>query len=156
LTCVPPFASPITELVPHRASMLLVERVLAQAPEVVRVETTVRRGALFAAEDGWPSWVGVELMAQAVSSWAGLRARAAGEPVPLGFLLGTRRYRCARPSFRFGTRLEIEARLELAAGTGMRVFACTIEDAGEVLATANLNVYQPPDVEAYLRRAGHG
>jgi predicted hotdog family 3-hydroxylacyl-ACP dehydratase len=155
LTKVPPFATPITELVPHRASMLLVERVLAQDPERVRVETTVRRGAVFAIDEGWPSWVGVELMAQAVSTWGGLRARAAGEPVPLGFLLGTRRYRSSKPSFPFGTSLQIEARLELTAGNGMRVFACTIEAGGEVVATASLNVFQPSDVQAYLRRAEH-
>jgi predicted hotdog family 3-hydroxylacyl-ACP dehydratase len=148
-----PFHGPISELVPHRGSMLLLDRLLLDEPLRVRVAATVRRGALFTTGEGLPAWVGVELMAQAVAAWAGLRARERGEPVPMGFLLGTRRYACAVPHFGPGARLEVEAEQELAAANGMVVFACRIEREGQVLATANLNVFEPEDVEAYLEGA---
>jgi predicted hotdog family 3-hydroxylacyl-ACP dehydratase len=145
------FDGPVSELVPHRASMLLIDRLLADDAETVRVEAIVRREGVFVTEEGLPAWVGIELMAQAVAAWAGLRSREAQEPVRLGFLLGTRRFECSRPLFPVGARLEIEARRELVAGNGLAVFVCTIELEGQVVARANLNAFQPPDVGRYLQ-----
>lgn len=142
---------PITEFVPHRSSMLLVDRLLSEDREHARVEAHVRRDGLFVTDDGLPAWVGVELMAQAVATWAGLRRREAREPVKLGFLLGSRRYECAVPHFPHGARLEIEARLELMGENGLAVFACTITHEGRELARANLNVFSPPNVDEYLQ-----
>jgi predicted hotdog family 3-hydroxylacyl-ACP dehydratase len=145
------FEGPITELVPHRASMLLIDRLLADDPEMVRVEATVKREGVFVTDDGLPGWVGVELMAQAVATWAGLRRKEAQQPVRLGFLLGTRRYDCSRPMFPLGARLEIEARQELVAENGLAVFSCTIHLDGQQVASAHLNAFQPPNVDEYLQ-----
>ena len=43
---------------------------------------------------GVPGYVGLEYIAQTIAAHGGLRARAVGEPVRIGFLLGTRRYDC--------------------------------------------------------------
>ena len=141
----------ISELVPHRASLLLIDRLLCDDPESVRVEATVRREGLFVTDEGLPGWVGIELMAQAVAAWAGLRRHEAREPVRLGFLLGTRRYECSRPVFPHGSRLEIEARQELVAENGLAVFSCAIHLDGAVVATAHLNAFQPPNIDDYLQ-----
>src|SRR3990167_7880679 len=93
------FDGHISELVPHRGPMLLVDTLLEDDAEWVRVEAIVKPDALFLTEQGMPAWVGVELMAQTVASFAGLKSLAAKEPVKLGFLLGTRRYECTRPFF---------------------------------------------------------
>lgn len=150
------FEGPITELVPHRGPMLLVDRLLDDDAESARAEATVKPGQLFLTEAGLPAWVGIELMAQTVAAWAGARALLAGDPVRLGFLLGSRRYEATRPCFPVGARLEIEARQELVAENGLAVFACRILEAAEVVATAHLNVFQPSDVEGYLKGNLHG
>lgn len=142
---------PITELVPHRSSMLLIDRLLLDEPEHVRVEARVKRDGLFVTDDGLPAWAGVELMAQAVATWAGLRRRENHEPVKLGFLLGTRRYECSVPFFPHGARLEIDAHKELMGENGLAVFACTISQDGRELARANLNAFSPPNVDQYLQ-----
>jgi predicted hotdog family 3-hydroxylacyl-ACP dehydratase len=145
------FDGPIAELVPHRGAMLLVDRLLADDAESVRVEATIKPGQLFLTGEGAPAWVGVELMAQTVAAWAGLRALDAKRPVQLGFLLGTRRYECTQPFFPLGARLEIAAHQELVGENGLAVFACQIFLGGAVVATAQLNAFQPPNVDEYLR-----
>ncbi len=146
----------ISNLVPHRGPMLLIDRLLEDDADLVRVEAIVKPDQLFLTPQGLPAWVGIELMAQTVASWAGLRALEKHEPVKLGFLLGTRRYECSRPYFPVGSRLEIEARQELVAESGLAVFACRLMLEGELLATAQLNAFQPPNVEEYLRGITHG
>ncbi len=139
-----------TQLIPHRGAMLLIDRVLAHDAEMVRAEATVKLGGLYVKDDGLPGWVGVELMAQTVASWAGLQRRELNQDVQLGFLLGTRRYECTMPVFPHHARLEIEARLELISENGLAVFDCHIYFDGRVVASAHLNVFQPPNVEQYL------
>ena len=46
-------------------------------------------------------------MAQAIAAWAGYTAQLRGEPVKLGFLLGTRRYESSRPIFVLGSLLRV-------------------------------------------------
>ena len=150
------FDGSIEALVPHRGAMLLIDRLLADDAEMVRVEATIKEGQLFLAPEGLPGWVGIELMAQTVASWAGLRALEAKRPVQLGFLLGTRRYECFRPFFPVGSRLEIEARQELVGENGLAVFACKIFLEQELVAQAQLNAFQPPNVDEYLRGITHG
>ena len=145
------FDGPIAELLPHRPPMLLVDRLLEDDPEMVRVEAWVKRDGLFVTDEGMPAWVGIELMAQTVASWAGLRRLEARQPVRLGFLLGTRKYECSLPMFPLGARLEIVARQELVAENGLAVFACQIHLEGAIVASANLNAFQPPNVDEYLR-----
>ena len=84
-------------------------------------------------------------MAQTCGLWAGGVAKRQGGAVRLGFLLGSRRYKAARPFFSFGERLEVSARL-VFLDQGMGVFDCRIADgAGEVVAEAQLSVYQPDE-----------
>lgn len=142
---------PITEFVPHRSSMLLVDRLLADGADHVRVEAHVKHDGLFVTEEGLPAWVGVELMAQTVAAWAGRRRREAGGAVKLGFLLGTRRYDCSVSHFPHGATLIIDAQQELMGENGLAVFACTISHDGRELARANLNAFQPPNVDQYLQ-----
>ena len=150
------FDGPITQLVPHRGAMLLIDRLVADDAESVRVEASIKPDQLFLAAQGLPAWGGIELMAQTVAAFAGLRRIESKLPVQLGFLLGTRRYECTRPFFDVGTRLEIAARQELVAENGLAVFVCQIFLGDEVVATAQLNVFQPPNVEEYLRGVHRG
>ncbi|MBL8909775.1 MAG: 3-hydroxylacyl-ACP dehydratase, partial [Archangium sp.] len=82
---------PVTEVVPHRDGMLLIDELLNESVEEVQCAVTVRSTHLFLQPEGLPAWVGVELMAQTVAAWAGLRRLERKEQVQLGFLLGTRK-----------------------------------------------------------------
>lgn len=143
--------APIEELVPHAGAMRLIDRVIAEDGDCVRAEAVVRRDNLFFhGEAGIPAYVGFELMAQTISAYDGLRRRREGKPPAIGFLLGCRRYAAARPYFREGERLEIEV-TSLLGDEGMASFQCRIlDEAGAVLASGTINVYRPPDPDAFL------
>jgi predicted hotdog family 3-hydroxylacyl-ACP dehydratase len=144
-------AWPIAELLPHAGEMILLDAVLEHGPEHAVCSRRVPAAGLFHDADGnLPAWMGVELMAQAIAAWAGCQAKAAGEPVRLGFLLGTRHYVCNVVAFAPGSELRIEARRDFHDDSGMGVFACRIEAPG-VLAEARLTVFSPPDASALFQ-----
>lgn len=139
---------PIAELIPHAGEMILLDAVIEHGTEHVRCRRVVPdHGLLHDADGNFPAWAGVELMAQAIAAWAGCRGKAGGEPVRLGFLLGTRHYQCNVAAFAPGAELVVEARREFSDAAGMGVFACRIEGDG-VLAEARLTVFSPPDASA--------
>ena len=142
---------PIELYLPHRGPMLLVDRLLSDEGERVRVEATVPADGLFVRDGVLPSWVGLELMAQTIGVYAGRRRRERNEAVRLGFLLGTRRYTCKTDGFPVGARLEIDAHLEILSEQGLAVFRCRILEGGIEVAEALLNVFQPNDVDTYLK-----
>ena len=127
-----------------------------------RFNDTIRPGTVLvgdityvATDEGWPGWVGAELMAQTVAAWGGLQRLKSGQQVQLGFFLGARRYESAVPHFPLGAKLEIHGTMELVSEQGLAVFNCAIfmNGAAEPVATASLNVFQPSNVEAYLKEA---
>lgn len=143
----------IGSVVPHSGRMLMVDRLLASDEDSVTVSAQVRSDNLFADETGVPAWVGIEYMAQAIAAWAGCRALARGEPVRIGFLLGTRRYVSARAHFAFGAQLRIEATRELFGDNGLGMFTCRIFEGGLELAHAQVSVFEPPDPTAFLENS---
>ena len=140
----------IESVVPHRGTLLLVDRVLDWDEHAIRTELRVRHDDPFSSAEGMPAWVGLEYMAQTIAAWAGCRARAAGRAPRIGFLLGTRRYTCTKPHFDAGSLLQVEARCEMLGDNGLGMFACRILDAGIEVATANVSVYEPDETSGYL------
>lgn len=144
---------PIAELIPHAGNMILIDEVLRFGDEDVETRLTVRPGGLFSQADGsLPAWVGIELMAQSIASYAGCQARQAGLPVELGFLLGTRNFQCNVERFPAGAELHIKALRSLQDDNGMGVFECQLSGPG-IEAFARLNVFRPPQVASYLQEA---
>lgn len=145
-----PSAVAIERLVPHRGGMLWLDRVLYVDAGRVLAEATVREEHPLLEGDAVPAFAGLEYMAQAIAAWAGARALARGEPARPGFLLGSRRYDCTRPTLALGLRLRIEAACELFGDNGLGLFACRLLDGEDAFATANVSVFEPPDPDAYL------
>ena len=147
------FAS-IDHYVPHADTMCLLDRVVDAGEDWLHAELTIEPGHLFLDSAGPGSgvgaWVGIEYMAQAVAAWAGVQARARGEAPKIGFLLGSRRYACARAKFALGETLRIEVRREFAADNGMSQFDCQIRVGEDVVATAPLTVFGPEDPQAFI------
>lgn len=143
---------PIAEVVPHAGEMILLDSIEAIEAERIVCMRTVRADSLFVDADGsLPAWVGVELMAQSIAAWAGCRARADGQPVQLGFLLGTRQYACNVDAFPPGSRLCVEAVRSFHDEHGMGVFTCSI-DAPGIRANARLTVYRPRNADAFFEQ----
>jgi predicted hotdog family 3-hydroxylacyl-ACP dehydratase len=133
--------------------MILLDAVIEAEPERIVCCRRVSPGGLFNAADGsLPAWVGVELMAQSIAAWAGWQAKREQRPVRLGFLLGTRHYRCDVEAFPAGSELVIEAVRNFHDDHGMGVFACRI-DAPGLHAEARLTVFSPPDADTFLTTA---
>jgi predicted hotdog family 3-hydroxylacyl-ACP dehydratase len=138
----------IAELLPHQAPMLLLDRLLDYQGARVRCETRVgaRHGLLLDEQGKLPAWVGLELMAQTIAAWAGMRGRERGEPVRIGMLLGSRQYQSQVASFEAGELLVIEAECLLEDG-GMASFECRILRGDLPCAEARLSTYLPSDEE---------
>lgn len=141
---------PIEQLLPHSGSMILLDAVRDFDGERIRCERRLRPGDAFQNADGsLPAWVGVELMAQTIAAWSGWQARLEQRPVRLGFLLGTRAYRCNVAAFPVTSELLISSERGFHDEDGMGVFACRIEAPG-ILAEARLTVFSPPDAGAFF------
>jgi predicted hotdog family 3-hydroxylacyl-ACP dehydratase len=102
----------------------------------------VRNDGLLGNDKTVPAWVGIEYMAQAIAAYAGVMSKRAGDPVKLGFLLGTKRYNSNVAEFRAGSTLTVHVEKTIQ-DDNLGAFECNIQGCG-VEVTANLNVYQPP------------
>ncbi len=134
------------ELLPHRPPMVLLDAILGYDENSLQAAVTVSDASLFLEPDGVPVHIGLEYMAQACGAYAGARARDRGEPVRIGFVLGTRQYRAHVPCFRRGERLAVSVSL-LYQDEQMGAFDCRIDIGGKLAAEAQLSVYQPDPAE---------
>ena len=132
----------IRDLLPHSGPMVLLDRVVAADDESLCAEVRVRADSLFYVDGGIGGWLGLEYMAQALGAYAGYRARLRGEPVRIGYLLGTRHYECKKPIFVLGSLLKIYVKRMFQSDEGLASFDCHIEDEKGTLASANLTVFQ--------------
>ena len=99
-----------------------------------------------------PSWVGLELMAQAVSAYAGYWALHANRTAVLGFLLGTRHYKCLHHFLKAQYSYTVNAQM-LSLENGLASFESHIQaqETGELVADADLRVYSPDNVDDFLK-----
>jgi predicted hotdog family 3-hydroxylacyl-ACP dehydratase len=137
-------------LVPHAGPMVLLDRVVSVDQDSLCAEVAIRTDSLFCGADGVGAWVGIEYMAQAIAAHAGHAAYQRGEPVKIGFLLGSRRYECARAAFAIGSVLRVHVVRLLMADNGLGSFECRIEDEGGVAATATVSVFLPANAAEFL------
>jgi len=145
---------PIEALVPHRGAMLMLESVRSADETGIEASAAVPASAWYLDEDGsMPSWIGLELMAQAAAALAGLNGKKASRPPRPGVLLGTRAYRASVARFPRGARLVIAARLADADESGFATYDCAIRGPDGTLAEATLKVLAPADFGAFIQSA---
>jgi len=136
----------VSDLLPHAPPMVLLDEVVCweRGNEVSASITIHAQSPFFLDNNGVPSYVGLEYMAQTCGIYAGLEALAHNRPVRLGFLLGTRNFHASLRWFERGEKLFITARKVLHEDT-MGVFDCRIRNAEAEIVSAQLNLYQPDD-----------
>jgi len=132
-------------LLPHQAPMILIQKLIQVNESSVHCQVKIDANNLFF--DGQlaavPSWVGIEFLAQTISAWAGYHAYLENRTPPVGFLLGSRRYKTNCDVFAENMLLDLYAE-QLMENEGMSAFACRIECRGKELITAQVNVFVPP------------
>jgi predicted hotdog family 3-hydroxylacyl-ACP dehydratase len=121
--------------------MRLLDEVVAAAPGAVACRVLIRSDSTFAEDGRVPGLVALEYMAQAVAAYAGLRARGQGQPVRIGYLLGSREVALPPEDFQAGDELLVEARHQFGEDA-IGAFDCHVVLRGQVVASACLNVYQ--------------
>lgn len=118
------------ELLPHRAPILCVDRVVETSAEHAVCEQVAR--------DGWEGWL-VEGLAQTTAILDGTERRAAGRGPLVGMLVGVRKFAIARtpePGERVRLRVDVIRRLPpLALVRGEAT------SGGELLASGELKFY---------------
>jgi len=147
----------VEEVIPHSRKMVLLDELESADDSCLVASLTIREESYFLQNNTVPAWIGIEYMAQAIAAYAGVLAKKQGEKVKVGLLLGTRRYSSKVSNFILDQKLFVSVKPLHNDESGLGVFECGIypaTDAGlcaeEPWVVANLNVYQPHDVEAFL------
>ena len=145
----------LEDLLPHRPPMVLIDEVESFDFENKRLvaRVTITEKQLFYTAGGVPNWVAIEYMAQAAAALVGYHDKhlAPDLPVRPGLMLGTRKLDLKLARFEAGKTYRIVAE-NVFNDADAASFACSIEDeAGETVATANLNAYRPPDMEQFMK-----
>ena len=98
----------LQHIMSHQPPMVFLDEVVESRHEGLTAVVRIRDGIPFyAADRGVPAWVGIEYMAQSIAALAGIRARNAGEDVPLGLIIGCRKYVSTTAAFAPGSELRI-------------------------------------------------
>ncbi|MEP7073190.1 MAG: hypothetical protein ABI727_03330 [Nitrosospira sp.] len=144
----------IRTLIPHSGEMILLDRLIWADTENLCAEVIIRTESLFFDGCGVGAWVGIEYMAQAIAAYAGYSAQQRGDPIKIGFLLGTRRYEPILPIFVLGSVLQIHVHCALQDSNGLGAFECHIDDMSRTsdkpMVSATVTVFQPENVNDFL------
>lgn len=145
------------DVIPQSGPMCLIDAIADYGADWIETRVDVRVDGLFGSADGVPAWVGIEYMAQTVAAWSGIEQVQAGRKPDIGLLVGTRRCEFEADRFLPGWILHVRARLLLRDDTDLAVFDCSIRHGQKPLAQAQVKVYRPPDIRAFIaapRRRG--
>ena len=152
---------PIEDVLPHAGRMVWLTRIIEHTERRTLCAAQVASTSIFAdADGGVPAWAALEYMAQCIAAHGGLRARATGDPIPRGFLLGSRSIALHTPRLQPEQRLEVEA-AHVWGEHDFFSFACVIRDgaSGATLVEGTLAVARASSADALVqpadRLAGH-
>ncbi len=139
------------ELLPQAPPMLLLDGITGYGQDWLSASVTVRRDGFLCDERGVPAWIGIEYMAQTAAALAGIESHQAGGQPGIALLIGTRRYRCGVDHFPLAATLETHLRLLFLDEQGIAAFDCEIRAGDQVMATARIKAYRPPDIHVFLK-----
>ena len=136
------------DFLPHRPPMvLLAELISVDVPGVASAVADTSPNCIFYDPElkGVPACAALEYMAQTMALAVGAEHRRRGVAPKVGFVLGTRRMEVKVGVFESAKRYVARAKCCYADGE-FASFDCSIEiEGGEVVASAMLTAYQPPE-----------
>lgn len=134
---------------PHRAPMLLLDELVEVRENGCIAKVTIRADMPFMEQDGLPSWVGIEIMAQTIAMYGGIQERLKDQKPKLGFLLGSKKFEMAQSHFAIGQELLVEIKLQFLNRHQIGIFDCSI-NTSDGQSTATILVSQPDDPATIL------
>lgn len=144
----------ISQVLPHKSPMILIDSINQYDVDSCRCTVTITANSPFynVERKAVPSYIGNEYMAQAIAAFAGAHALDNQDDVQIGFLLGSRKYKTMRSHFELDETLTITIKELYREDSGLRVFECAILSLeNDVLAQANINVFQPENPDAFIQ-----
>jgi len=133
----------ISELVPHRGPMSLLDSVRRWEEGAITCEASIRPDHPFLDGGVVDVLVAVELVAQAVAAYAGQRDRLAGKRPRIGFLVSCREASFEVESLALGDTLTIEVQHVWGDDT-LGSFKGRVLRAGALVASVEVGVYGGP------------
>jgi predicted hotdog family 3-hydroxylacyl-ACP dehydratase len=135
----------IESLIPHRAPMRMVERVIAVDDSSIETVSTVR--------ETWPTvenghartLVLIELVAQSAAAVGGLADRDNEATKRPGYLVGVPKAEIVRPFVAVGTVLRCHARMTQAIDNYRAFDGAVTDENGEELVTATIQAIRPDE-----------
>lgn len=143
----------VSELVPHKGKMLLLDRVQSYSLEEISITTEIdiTKEALFYDESlgGVPAWIAFEYMAQSISALSGIYGRTRGEKPKVGFIMSVTSFKTDVPVFKIGETVVVKVRQTIRMDMAV-TFDGTASVGGAQVITATLNTVEVPDPKASL------
>lgn len=137
---------------PHRAPMLLLDELVEMKENGCIAKVKIHQDMPFLEDQGLPSWVGIEIMAQTIALFGGVKERLKDNSPKLGFLLGSKSFEMGQDYFAIGEELTVEIDLQFLNRHQIGIFNCSIQTA-DALSKATILVSQPDDVDSVLAQA---
>ncbi len=138
----------VSELVPHKGKMLLLDRVRDYdlKENSITTEVDISRDNMFYEEElgGVPVWVAFEYMAQSVSALSGLQGRTKGEKPKVGFIMSVSGFNADVPVFKLGETVVVNV-LEKTRNDNAVTFEGSATVNGTLAVTAKLNTVEVDD-----------
>jgi predicted hotdog family 3-hydroxylacyl-ACP dehydratase len=130
---------PVTDYLPHRPPMLLVDRIDEVTKQSVTCRATIRPDCVFVQNGLVHPSAMIELVAQACAIYVGVTNARDGERPQLGFIAGCREISFAVDSLAVGDELTIVA-TKILGERQLAAFTGTVSRRGELCVTIELSV----------------
>ena len=146
---------PMEEVLPHRSPMILIDKMLAYQADSLTTQVDITPQSPYFDDGlaGVPNYVCIEYMAQSIAALAGVEAKLRQDKIRVGFLLGSRKLTMHIPHYRLGESYQIRVTRLYQEESGLAVFDCQIFNNDTIVASANVNVFQPQDTQAYIKES---
>ncbi|MBF7695964.1 ApeP family dehydratase [Acinetobacter rathckeae] len=131
------------DYIPHQKPMVFIDTVTTVTENSIEASLEITSELMFVQEEGLPTWVSIEIMAQTISAYAGFQGSKSERAPRIGYLLGTRRMVLPMAYFALGKTLKIHAQREYSH-EGLGQFLCEIEYEDHKI-SALLSVYEPEE-----------
>lgn len=132
---------------PQTGRMAMLTRIVDYGEDWLLAEADLAQDNIFAEKSQLPAWACIEIMAQGIAALAGVQAHLAGHEVPMGFLLGTRKFQAEAAFLPLPCTVRVRVQESIRDATGFGVYHTALWLGETLFAQANLNVFSPDDAK---------
>ena len=142
----------IESILPHAHPMILIDELLQYDDIKAFCKVLINENSNFynSILTSVPSYVAIEYMAQSIAAFANANNKDLGKDVAIGFLVSCRKFKVFVSEFKLNSQLNIEVEQLYNEEGGLAAFDCKVEQQGQIVAEAKINIFQPNDPQAFL------